>query len=132
MTTETMGRRGYTARSFVPVSVIVCTRYRANSLARCLASLGAMDASPDEVVVVDNTVGDPDCERVVAEAGARYLLEPRGGLSRARNAGALAAEAEIVALIDDDAVAEPGWLAGHEDALADRAVSATTGRILPL
>ena len=33
------------------------------------------------------------------------------GLTRARNLGARAARGEIVAYIDDDAIAEPEWLA---------------------
>ena len=68
-------------------SVIVCTRYRPDPLARCLASLATMDGPDPEVIVVDNTQGDPETERVTTRAGARYVVETRVGLSRARNAG---------------------------------------------
>jgi glycosyltransferase involved in cell wall biosynthesis len=112
-------------------SVTVCTRYRPALLSRCLASLAIPDGSDLEVIVVDNTPGDPETQRVAAESGARYLMEPRVGLSRARNLGALAASGEVVALIDDDAVAGEGWLRRHREALADSSLAATTGRILP-
>lgn len=82
--------------------------------------------------MVDNTPGDPDTRRVASDFGARYFMEPRVGLSRARNRGAAEARGEILALIDDDAVAETAWLRRHEESLQDAELSATTGRILPL
>src|SRR5206468_9191594 len=40
-----------------------------------------------------------------------YLVEPRAGLSFARNAAVKAAPGQILAWIDDDEVADPNWLA---------------------
>jgi cellulose synthase/poly-beta-1,6-N-acetylglucosamine synthase-like glycosyltransferase len=60
----------------------------------------------------------------------RYVLEPRIGLSRARNTGARAARGDIVAFTDDDAVADPAWLRRHSEALRDRTLAATTGRTI--
>jgi GT2 family glycosyltransferase len=113
-------------------SVIVCTRYRPALLSRCLGSLAGLDQTDHDVIVVDNTPGDPATQRVASEFGARYLMEPRVGLSRARNRGAATADGEIIGLIDDDAVADSAWLGRHQEALADPSLSATTGRILPL
>jgi glycosyltransferase involved in cell wall biosynthesis len=113
-------------------SVIVCTRYRPALLSRCLESLAGLDHSDHEVIVVDNTPGDPDTQRVASDSGAQYLMEPRVGLSRARNRGAREAGGGIIALIDDDAVADPSWLDRHQAALGDISVTATTGRILPI
>lgn len=112
--------------------MIVCTHYRASMLRRCLESLAAIDDPSYEVLVVDNTSGDPEAERLASEAGARYVREPRPGLSRARNAGARAAKGEQVAFLDDDAIPEPAWLERHSAALADPRLAATTGRILPI
>jgi len=81
--------------------------------------------------VVDNTSGEREVERLAADAGARYVVEPREGLSRARNTGAREARGGIVAYIDDDAVAERACLGRHAAALEDPALAATTGRVLP-
>jgi glycosyltransferase involved in cell wall biosynthesis len=112
-------------------SVVICTRHRAELLARCLTFLTALEHPSYELIVVDNTAGEPEVEDLAADAGARYVVEPREGLSRARNAGARAAQGEIIAYIDDDAVAESTWLSAHTAALEDPELMATTGRILP-
>jgi cellulose synthase/poly-beta-1,6-N-acetylglucosamine synthase-like glycosyltransferase len=83
------------------------------------------------VIVVDNTAGEREVRQLAAAGGARYLIESRVGMSRARNTGARAARGEIIAYIDDDAVAEPSWLAAHAAGLADSTLTATTGRVLP-
>jgi glycosyltransferase involved in cell wall biosynthesis len=112
--------------------VIVCTRYRAQALERCLDSLGSLNHPSYEVVVVDNTDGDREAGQLAAAAGARYVKEPRVGLSRGRNTGALAAGGDMLAYLDDDAVAEPTWLERLLAALAEPEVMASTGRIIPI
>lgn len=64
-----------------------------------------------ELIVVDNASTD-DTRQVVAERAGqlRYIYEPITGLSVARNTGAKLAQAEILAYLDDDAVASPHWL----------------------
>jgi cellulose synthase/poly-beta-1,6-N-acetylglucosamine synthase-like glycosyltransferase len=111
-------------------SVVVCTRHRDAELERCLVALRQLDYPRYEVIVVDNTSGDREVRRLAEAAGARLVVEPTVGLSRARNTGAWTADGEIVAFIDDDAVAEPSWLGAHATAFRDSAVAATTGRIL--
>jgi O-antigen biosynthesis protein len=112
-------------------SVIVCTRHRAAELDRCLTALRRLDYPRYEVIVVDNTPGDEDVHRLAEAANARCIVEPAVGLSRARNTGAGAARGDVVAFIDDDAVAHPKWLARHAAALRDQSLAATTGRVLP-
>ena len=60
--------------------------------------------------MVDNAPSDDRSREVAPRWGVRYVTEPVRGLSRARNRGARSCETEIVAYIDDDAVAEPDWL----------------------
>jgi glycosyltransferase involved in cell wall biosynthesis len=118
--------------SRISCSVVVCTRHRPALLARCLASLTRLDHPRYELIVVDNTAGEHEIKQMAGEAGARYIVESRTGLSRARNAGGLAAKGDIVAYVDDDAVADSWWLSAHAVALEDPALVATTGRILPI
>jgi glycosyltransferase involved in cell wall biosynthesis len=93
------------------VSVVVPTKDRAGYLEITLASLREQDLDePFELIVVDDG-SDPDTPRIAAAAGAR-LLRPAGGHgpNTARNTGIDAAAADLVALVDDDVYAPPGWL----------------------
>jgi GT2 family glycosyltransferase len=99
------------------VTVVVCTRDRPRSLARCLEALGRVRYHPFEVVVVDNAPATDETLAVVrarsaADPRVRYAREPRPGLSRARNRGLREARGELVAFTDDDVVVDPGWLHG--------------------
>ena len=100
------------------ISVIICTRDRAETLRETLRSvLKAVRASTVhcEVIVVDN--GSRDATRTVVEAAQaglsqpRYVYEPRPGLSRARNAGVERARGTYVAFTDDDCLVSREWLA---------------------
>jgi len=111
--------------------VVVATRGRHASLDACLASIGAAGYPDCELIVVDNSAGDADVAEIAAAHGARYVLEAEGGLSRARNAGAREAAGDVVAFIDDDAEAEPGWLNQLVQGFQDELTLVVTGRIVP-
>jgi GT2 family glycosyltransferase len=105
------------------ITVVVCTRERPGALARCLASLLAQDYPGFSVLVVDNAPATTATAEVVRSAARRgpveYLVEPKPGLSFARNAAVAAAPNRILAWIDDDEVADAHWLAEVARALAD-------------
>ncbi|HEU4564922.1 MAG TPA: glycosyltransferase [Gemmatimonadaceae bacterium] len=114
------------------LSVVICTRDRPADLARCLEALDRSVVAPDEVVVVDNAPASGETRRVVDRwPRARYVAEPRPGLSAARNAGIRASTGEIVAFTDDDVVVHPTWVARVRRAFADPALLAMTGLVLP-
>src|SRR3954470_20067999 len=93
------------------VSVVIPTRGRAEYLEAALASLARQDlAEPYEVIVVDDGATDRTTE-VVAAAGVRSLRhQSRRTLNAARNSGAGAAAADLIAFTDDDVEAPVGWL----------------------
>lgn len=95
------------------VSVVVPTRNRAGYLDVTLASLADQDlAEPYEVIVVDDGSRDATAE-VIRRHGVRSLVhDPPRGPNAARNAGARMAEADLIALTDDDVFAPRGWLRG--------------------
>lgn len=117
------------------LSAVVCTRNRPDLLARCLASLIAQEVQPCEILVVDNAPCDGRTRELVEGKflGLRYVEEPLPGLDFARNRALAEAHGDIVAFLDDDAVAEPGWTGAILSAfLSDDRVAAVTGRVLAL
>jgi glucosyl-dolichyl phosphate glucuronosyltransferase len=97
------------------LTVVVCTYDRYDVLPDALASLLAQDCGPGflETIVIDNS---PDqvaaatfSARYAEERRVRYVLESTPGLSNARNVGVRSARADIVAFVDDDAIAAPNW-----------------------
>ncbi|MCG6137793.1 MAG: glycosyltransferase family 2 protein [Nostoc sp. LLA-1] len=105
------------------ISAIICTHNRDTYLGAAIDSLLAQDfAAEFEVVVIDNGSSDRTREVVEQRLGdtrVKYFFEPTLGLSVARNTGAKVARAEILAYLDDDAVASTSWLqvlyAAYED-----------------
>ena len=106
----------------IKVSVIVCTYNRCALVRESILSLLEQDIAKNsyEIIVVDNNSTD-NTKYVVEEISKgempvlKYIKEDRQGLSYARNRGAREASGEIVAYIDDDAIAEKGWLKGLLD-----------------
>lgn len=96
------------------MSVVLCTRDRADQLDGALRSLLQLDHPDFEIVVVDNAPSDESTRDLVTnvftDPRIRYVREPVPGLSSARNAGVLAARNEIVAFTDDDVVVDRSWL----------------------
>ncbi len=116
------------------VSVVVCayTLDRWNWLTEALRSAAEQVPPPIEVIlVVDHNPQllararrELSGVRVVENAGAK-------GLSGGRNTGLQTATGEIAAFLDDDAEAEPGWLAALIAPYDDEGVVATGGKVLP-
>jgi GT2 family glycosyltransferase len=81
-----------------------------------VASVLAGVLVPDEIVVVDQS-REPHAA-LIANGGApvRYVYSPTRGLCRARNLAVREARGDLLAFIDDDATADPGWLAALVDA----------------
>jgi GT2 family glycosyltransferase len=107
----------------LPVSVVVVSRDRPASLRLCLLALTQQDHRNFEVVVVADPAG-----LAVAGAFVVKLVEfDEANISNARNAGIDHTAGEIIAFIDDDAVAEPTWLSRLVAPFADSAIQAATG-----
>jgi len=106
------------------ISAVVCTYDRYASLGNCLGTLERQTLPREqcEIIVVDNTPERAESDRQgVAYAGwghLRWIHEPRAGLSNARNVAMWQARAPLLAFIDDDALAAPGWMAALVDAFA--------------
>lgn len=126
------------------VSVVVCTHTteRYPDLREAVESVLANTYENREVIVVSDG-SEAVYERAVADFGdredVRVHLQPENrGLLTARNTGANVADGDVVAFLDDDAVADEHWLAelvaayDEDDARADDGrVLAAGGRMVP-
>lgn len=101
----------------VLVSVVICTRNRAASLARTLESLVRAESAAHaawELIVVDNGSTDETKDTIegfVDRLPVRRVWQPVAGLSNARNAGVLATRGDYIVWTDDDVIVHEGWLA---------------------
>ena len=87
---------------------------RKELLRACLRSLqGQAEAQVEfETIVVDNGSSDGSAELAEREFGARVIRNAENrGFCAANNQGIAAARGEFIALLNNDAEAEPGWLA---------------------
>lgn len=100
------------------ISVVICTRNRAEKLRNALASLERMSLPPGlpwEVVVVDNASTDHTKQVVDSFANAarvpiRYAFEAKRGVNNAHNTGIRESKGEIIASIDDDCIVDRDWI----------------------
>ncbi len=119
------------------ISVVICTRNRGASLALTVASLSQTPPWLGwELVVIDNASDDDTQDRLRSieadyPAPVRSLIEPKIGLSKARNRALREAHGEIVLFLDDDVSCEKGVVEAHLNAFKDPHVVATGGRIVP-
>lgn len=117
-------------------SIIVATRDRTASLARCIDSLLKQDYPAFEIVVVDSAPSSAETAELIQSKYApggrvRYVREDRPGLGRAHNRGVSIVDSPLLAFTDDDVVADPHWLSALALNLTDERVGCVTGLILP-
>lgn len=110
------------------VSVIVPHLNQPDALRRCLQSLANQSYPRDgfEVIVVDNGSAVSPTGIIASFPGARLEHEAEPGPGPARNRGVAAAQGEILAFVDADCRADPGWL----DSIASRYAEAPDKLIL--
>jgi glycosyltransferase involved in cell wall biosynthesis len=119
------------SRPLPPISVVVCTRDRAEQLKCCLRALMALDYPDYEIIVVDNASRSDATSRLVARLPVCYVREERPGLDWARNRGIAEARHDIIAFTDDDARPDRGWLRAIARAFEELEVMAVTGLVVP-
>jgi glycosyltransferase involved in cell wall biosynthesis len=119
------------------ITVVICayTEDRWEDILAAVSSVRAQSRPALEILLVidHNQVlldrltkeyKEVDEVRVLANAGLR-------GLSDGRNTGIAASRGEIIAFLDDDAVAERDWLRRFAEGYADPRVMAVGGRVVP-
>jgi GT2 family glycosyltransferase len=108
------------------ISVVVVNWNRRDLLKACLQSLKHQQINqPFEVVVVDNGSSDGSPEMLATESVGNPLVRvvlnrENRGFCAANNQGFAASDTEFVALLNNDAEAEPGWLQALASAFEGR------------
>jgi GT2 family glycosyltransferase len=115
------------------VSVVICAfaDERWDDTLAAVASAQAQEPKPLEVIlVVDH---NPALQARFAEALDVTVIENSEvrGLSGGKNTGIAYAKGDVVAFLDDDAVADPGWLEALARRFADPDVLGVGGLTLP-
>ena len=114
---------------------VVIPHHNDEALGGCLAALAAQQGEgiPFEIIVVDNGSDMPPIETCAGFPGVRLLSEATPGPGPARSHGAANARGAIVAFIDADCRADPGWIAAIDRAFGDPATQIVGGdvRIAP-
>lgn len=119
-----------------PISVVIATRDRTDSLLRCLASLEALDYPHFDVIVVDSAPSTDHTARVLADAprwrfDITYVRADRPGLALAHNTALPAVTGEVVAFTDDDVEVDRHWLTAIAARFAHPGIACITGLIMP-
>lgn len=119
------------------ISVVIATFHRADYLEKCLKSILSNSYNNYEIIIVDQG-RDGKTKKLVNEQfinnkKTKYIHTDIIGLSHARNIGFENAKGEIIAFIDDDAVAAKDWLRAYANAFTEikPAPGIVGGKLIP-
>ena len=101
------------------VSVIVVNWNRRDMLRGSLESLQRQEGPTHEIIVVDNGSTDGSVDMIAELRFSVSLIQnsENRGFCAANNQGILAAKGQYIALLNNDAEAQPGWLASCVQAM---------------
>ena len=113
----------------IPVSIVVVSRGRPEALKLCLTSLSQLHYARFEVIVVADPAGLSAVQSLPFVGSIKQVPFDDPNISAARNLGIEAAGGDVVAYIDDDAVAEPTWLTHLIDPFAKADIACSGGYV---
>jgi succinoglycan biosynthesis protein ExoM len=130
-----------TKQAMIRVAICICTYRRQKLLRETLHGVAKLRfhkvTTPQLAIIVVDTPDDSGSAREICETVSlpwpiRYVVEPRRGLTYARNrAIAEAGSVDFVAFIDDDEIPSDQWLDEHLWAAANFAADVVSGPSLP-
>lgn len=118
------------------VSLIICTRNRADHLRETLEAMGAIHVPPHlstELLVVDNGSTDNTAEIVrsctLPNMPVVYEFAPQRGKAHAHNTGMEAAKGDIFLWTDDDVRPPQDWIAAMCEPIISGKADAVAGKV---
>ena len=116
-------------------SVVICTHNpREEYFRRVVGSIAHLKpcSGKHEVLVVDNNSERPVKDMsVLRESPVRVVVERRPGLTAALECAVMNAAGDIIVFIDDDNVADPGYLIVAEKVFQDPKIGIMSGEVIP-
>lgn len=95
------------------------------------AALDAAGAQADQVVLVDNGSEHHRAGKIGARVGVDIVrLDRNVGFAAGVNAGVNRAAGDLIALLNDDAIPDRGWIDTSENILDDSAIAAVAPKLL--
>jgi GT2 family glycosyltransferase len=115
------------------VSIVVVNHNRDRLLRDCVRSLSLQTYPRFEVVIVDNASSDDSCEYISSLKDARFQLvslKENLGFGGGCNVGIKQARGELIALLNNDAVAVSTWLSSLVSAMSEPRMGMCASKIL--
>ena len=113
-----------------PITVVVCTLNRRESVERTLVALRQQTYTRYEVIVVNGPSTDGTSEMLDSFADRARIFDcAEASVSASRNVGVQGAAGEVVAFVDDDAIPRPDWLEHMAKPFADPRIGAVGGPV---
>ena len=109
----------------IEYSVILCTHNHAARLKTTLSGLNALrQPEADWELLIINNASTDETEEILcatdwrpAEVPVRIIMEPKLGVSNARNRGITEANGRYIVFLDDDETPDENWLVEYERAI---------------
>jgi len=121
------------------ISIIICTYNRGQILADTLVSYAKLKRPLEtdiELLIIDNNSNDQTSDIVhqfmQEHSETHYILEPKLGLSYARNRGITEAKGDFIAFVDDDVFFSQQWLVQLEKTFRNPSVDCFGGKSIPV
>ena len=110
------------------ISVVIPAYNEEKHIGKCLESIVSQVEKPDEIIAVDNNCTDKTV-RIAQKFGAIIVKEKNQGMISARNAGFDAAQYEIIARTDADAILPRDWISKIKEQFKDPNLGALSGPV---
>ncbi|MFX1450629.1 MAG: glycosyltransferase family 2 protein [Promethearchaeota archaeon] len=114
------------------LSVVIPTKFERSNLENCIKSINNQVLKPDEILVIATLNEMKKIKEIEKKFNIKVFIEKRAGLSYSRNLGILKSKGDIIAFIDDDAIAHKKWLYYISKSHKLKDVGVVGGRIKPI
>lgn len=115
------------------VSIVICTYNRAKYLERCIESLKKQTHTNFEIIVVNGPSTDETNQVLMKDPEIKLVKQKElNGLSFARNLGIEKSSGEIIAFIDDDAIADENWIKYLVEGYTDESIGGVGGPVFDI